>query len=106
MPATARNKMIRNTTGIYFVFLFSNVLISIPLLFLSLSASVSKDFNNMVTGRISKVKLRFTARTIGSFYYPPIGRLWEALKLIPFINNWKNNPFLPIQQELLYSSLS
>ena len=21
-----------------------------------------------------------TARTIGSFYYPPIGRLWEALK--------------------------
>ncbi len=34
----------------------------------------------MVTDQISKVKLRFTVRTIGSFYYPPIGRLWEALK--------------------------
>ena len=39
MPATARNKMIRNTAGIYFVFLFSNVLISIPFINLSIYRS-------------------------------------------------------------------
>ena len=42
-----------------------------------------KSFNNYLKPvyiRKATVKLRFTVRTIGSFYYPPIGRLWEALK--------------------------
>ena len=29
--------------------------------------------------RKATVKLRFTVRTIGSFYYPPIGRLWRSV---------------------------
>ncbi len=58
----------------------------------------------MVTDQISKVKLRFTVRTISSFYYPPIGRLWKALKqnllsclfLQPFYN-----PFHKFSDKLL-----